>query len=97
MLARRNWWAFRKPVRPPVPQVSGNWARTPIDAFILEALRSKNLAPTRPLARVAAPGLPSTGSVCQPLPLPQTEPISLTTTPPASGADAVDANPNFTG
>src|SRR5260370_41222050 len=51
VLARRNWWAFRKPVRPPVPDASGDWARTPVDAFILEGLRSKKLAPSTPLAR----------------------------------------------
>ena len=51
VLARRSWWAFRKPVRPPVPELSGDWARTPIDAFILEGLRSKKLAPSTPLAR----------------------------------------------
>ena len=51
VLARRNWWAFRKPVRPPVPEVSSGWARTPIDAFILEGLRSRKLAPSPPIAR----------------------------------------------
>ena len=48
VLARRNWWAFRAPVRPPVPEVGGGWARTPIDAFILDGLRSKKLAPSAP-------------------------------------------------
>jgi hypothetical protein len=51
VLARRSWWAFRKPVRPPVPEVSGAWARTPIDAFILEGLRSKKLSSSTPLSR----------------------------------------------
>ena len=51
IFARRNWWAFRKPVRPPVPQVSGDWVRTPIDAFILDGLSSKKLAPSPPLPR----------------------------------------------
>src|SRR5260370_35176123 len=51
VMARRNWWAFRRPVGPPVPDASGDWARTPIDAFILEGLRSKNLEPSAPLAR----------------------------------------------
>jgi hypothetical protein len=51
VLARRNWWAFQKPVRPPVPTPSGGWVRTPIDGFILEGLRSKNLAPSPALSR----------------------------------------------
>jgi hypothetical protein len=51
VLARRNWWAFQKPVRAPLPAVASDWIRTSIDAFILEGLRSKNLAPSPPLAR----------------------------------------------
>jgi len=51
VFARRNWWAFRKPVRPPVPEVSGDWVRTPIDAFILDGLNSKKLVPSPPLPR----------------------------------------------
>src|SRR5437588_11013855 len=51
VLARRNWWAFKTPVRPEAPASSGNWGRTPIDAFILEGLRSKNLASSAPLDR----------------------------------------------
>src|ERR1041384_6208170 len=51
VLARRNWWAFRTPVRSPVPEVGGGWVRTPIDAFILDGLRSKKLAPSAPLDR----------------------------------------------
>ncbi len=49
--ARRSFWAFRKPVRPPVPQISSPWVRTPIDAFVLEALREKKLTPSPPLDR----------------------------------------------
>ncbi len=33
------WWSFRKPVRPAVPELHDAWVRTPIDAFILKALR----------------------------------------------------------
>src|SRR5204862_5101354 len=51
VLALRNWLAFRKPVRPPFPEVSGAWARTPIDAFIFEGLRAKRLSPSAPLGR----------------------------------------------
>lgn len=48
---RRNWWAFRKPVRPPVPPVKNAWTRTPIDQFILAALTEKNLSPSPELDR----------------------------------------------
>src|SRR3989442_10675232 len=41
VIARRNWWAFRAPAKPAVPEVSGGWVRTPIDAFVLDGLRSK--------------------------------------------------------
>jgi hypothetical protein len=33
---RRNWWAFRKPVRPAVPPSVNPWVKTPIDAFVLK-------------------------------------------------------------
>ncbi len=46
---RRNWWSFQKPVRPETPAINDRWIRTPIDAFILEALRGKNLKPSPPL------------------------------------------------
>ena len=39
--APANWWAFRKPVRPPVPAGSAN----PIDAFIDQKLAAAKLAP----------------------------------------------------
>lgn len=39
---RRSYWAFQKVVRPPVPA----GADGPIDAFILEGLKAKNLAPS---------------------------------------------------
>src|SRR5215467_11480603 len=48
---RRNFWAFQKAVRPDPPRVAGKWARTPIDAFILEALEQKKLTPSAPLDR----------------------------------------------
>src|SRR5205085_10475464 len=34
--ARRNYWAFRAPVRPEVPAVQSAWVSNPIDAFIIE-------------------------------------------------------------
>ncbi|MBI3693805.1 MAG: DUF1549 domain-containing protein [Acidobacteria bacterium] len=47
----RKYWAFQKPVRPEVPAIESSWIRTPIDAFILEALREKKLTPSPPLDR----------------------------------------------
>ncbi len=42
----REWWAFRKTVRHPVPQVSdARWSVNPIDAFVKKTLDSKGLAP----------------------------------------------------
>ncbi len=38
-----NWWAFRKPTRPPVPQMAG--AVTPIDAYLLEKLQAAGITP----------------------------------------------------
>lgn len=48
---RRTWWSFQKPLKPPVPEIKDRWVRTPVDAFILEALRAKGLAPSPPLDR----------------------------------------------
>lgn len=64
--ARRSYWAFQKVVRPPVPTGTAN----PIDAFILEGLKSKKLTPAaeankRTLIRRATmdlTGLPPTSS-----------------------------------
>jgi hypothetical protein len=40
----RKFWAFQKPVRPPVPRVrSAERVRTPIDAFVLAKLESAGL------------------------------------------------------
>ena len=39
---RRSYWAFQKVVRPPLPANTPN----PIDAFILEGLKAKNLSPS---------------------------------------------------
>jgi Protein of unknown function (DUF1549)/Protein of unknown function (DUF1553) len=44
---QRNYWAFRKPVRPSIPPVKNkSWVRTPIDAFILSRLEEKSLSPS---------------------------------------------------
>ncbi len=48
---RRNWWSFQKPVRPEIPASKDAWIRTPVDAFILEALRARGLKPSPPLDR----------------------------------------------
>ena len=38
----RNWWSFRKPVKPAVPAVKNtDQVRTPIDAFVLAQLEQK--------------------------------------------------------
>src|SRR5882724_3598783 len=50
--SRGKYWAFQKISRPQVPALSDPWVRTPIDAFILEALRAKNLPPSAPADRV---------------------------------------------
>jgi len=43
------WWAFRRPLHPPVPGVkNASWVRTPIDAFILQQLEEKGLQPAPP-------------------------------------------------
>ncbi len=49
--AGRKYWVFQKPVRPEVPQIENSWIRTPIDAFLLEALRDQKLSPSPPLDR----------------------------------------------
>ena len=38
-----DWWAFHKPVRPPVPNTG---AKNPIDAFVVEKLRKAGLEPS---------------------------------------------------
>ena len=42
-----SYWAFVKPVRPPVPAVKNqSWVRTPVDAFVLAKLESIGLKPS---------------------------------------------------
>ena len=45
--AASNWWAFRKPVRPPLPRA----AKNPIDAFIAAKLEENHLQPAPPADR----------------------------------------------
>jgi hypothetical protein len=48
----RQHWAFRKPVRPPVPRgPDPAWVRTPIDAFLADALAKQGLTPGPPADR----------------------------------------------
>jgi hypothetical protein len=49
--ARRNYWAFKAPVRPDPPNTQSAWVRNPIDAFILDALTAKKLTPATVAAR----------------------------------------------
>jgi hypothetical protein len=43
----RPHWAFEKPARPPLPVVAANrdWAKTPIDAFLLARMEKEGLHP----------------------------------------------------
>ncbi len=44
---KRNYWAFRKPLRAPLPTVKNRaWIRNSIDAFILSKLEEKGLQPS---------------------------------------------------
>lgn len=44
---KRNHWAFKPPVRPPVPAVKNKgWARNPIDDFVLARLEKEHLKPS---------------------------------------------------
>jgi mono/diheme cytochrome c family protein len=49
----RDHWAFKPPVRPPLPKVSDpKWVRTPIDAFVLARLDKEGLKPSPEADRV---------------------------------------------
>jgi hypothetical protein len=51
---QRKWWAFRKPVRPSIPQVADpRWNVNPLDAFIRKVLDEKGLEPAPPADRRA--------------------------------------------
>ena len=41
---KQRYWAFVKPVKPPVPQAGGEQARNEIDLFIADKLKAKGLA-----------------------------------------------------
>jgi mono/diheme cytochrome c family protein len=44
----RSFWSFRPLVRPAVPAVDGDWARTDVDRFVLAKLREQGLTPVGP-------------------------------------------------
>jgi hypothetical protein len=49
-----DWWAYRQLARPAVPAVTdGEWARNPIDAFVLAKLQERGLKPVGPAGNVA--------------------------------------------
>ena len=49
---QRRYWAFQKVVKPPLPAVKRrDWARNPIDAFILANLEEKGVSLIRPPIR----------------------------------------------
>jgi len=41
----KNFWSFKRPVKPAVPVVKGDWATSAIDAFVLDKLAAKGLEP----------------------------------------------------
>ena len=44
-----QYWAFRKPARPPLPQpLDQKWAHHPVDAFLMQVLEEKGLTPAPP-------------------------------------------------
>lgn len=46
VLARRNWWSFQPVQRPEVPKSASPWVRTPVDAFLLAAMRAQGVVPS---------------------------------------------------
>jgi uncharacterized protein DUF1553/uncharacterized protein DUF1549/cytochrome c len=48
----RNWWAFKKPVRPAVPLTSvERMNRHPVDAFLMKAMQAQGVKPAPPADR----------------------------------------------
>ncbi len=51
--ARKHHWAFRPPVRPPLPIVkNAKWPRNPLDRFVLARLEKEGLTPSPEADRV---------------------------------------------
>lgn len=44
-------WAYRAVAKPAVPDLSSEWVKNPIDAFVLARLRSEGLEPSAPASR----------------------------------------------
>lgn len=45
--ARAEHWAFKKPARPPIPKIKQtDWVKNPVDAFILQRLEQRGIAPS---------------------------------------------------
>src|SRR2546425_8938101 len=51
VIARRNYWAFQRPVKAAIPAIKSPWIRNAVDAFILEGLQAKKLTPSKALDR----------------------------------------------
>src|SRR5262245_43539337 len=49
--ARGRYWAFQQVVRPAVPAIRDAWIRNPIDAFLMDAQRLKQISPSKSLDR----------------------------------------------
>jgi hypothetical protein len=43
----RSWWAYQKPVAPPIPTTTSKWAYNDIDRFVLAKLDEQHLTPVR--------------------------------------------------
>ncbi|MFN7919249.1 MAG: DUF1549 domain-containing protein [Bryobacteraceae bacterium] len=51
--SKKNWWAFQPVKRPAVPEISDPRVNTPVDSFLLEALRAKSIEPNPQLGKEA--------------------------------------------
>ncbi len=51
--SKKNWWAFKAPLQAEVPRIADPWVKTPIDAFVLDAMRKKGLTPAARLSNEA--------------------------------------------
>ncbi|MCE9555133.1 MAG: DUF1553 domain-containing protein [Planctomycetes bacterium] len=49
--AGKDWWSLQPVKRPAVPEIKSNWVLNPIDAFVLEKLRSHKLSPSAPASK----------------------------------------------
>ena len=46
-----SYWAFEPVAAPPQPESTSTWVRTPVDAFVLDALQKEGLEPSHDLER----------------------------------------------